>query len=216
MIDREKVILSVTRKFIDNPSEREINSIIASQNGKCAFCEIDIQKHAKIHAEEEGEFVALCSICNGSQHIESLNGETDGVIIMLSDLTQVELISLSRTIEFLKRLDPEEYSEDIDSAIVIKILIEEGANSAERYFGEGSSDIELIAQALINQDDESYANREEGLYTMKWLPNYDSFKEEIDYWFGLLMKDESSPYHPLKWEGMMQEMKKKKKNQKKA
>lgn len=203
--------LSVTRKFIDLPSEKKQKDIIESQNGECYFCGIDINKHAKFHSENEKDCKALCTICYHSQHIEILNGETDGNIVMMGDLSQLELIVLSRTIELIKRLDPEEFAEDIDSSIVIRMLLEEGSNNAETYFAEGSSDIELVAQVLSNQTDEEYEQREDGLYTMKWLPNYDSFKIELDYWFEQIMKDEDSMYHPSKWESMMQQMKKKKK-----
>jgi len=212
----ENIKLSVTRKFIDLPSESIQKKTIKEQDSKCAFCNIDIKKHAKIHSEKENDYKALCTICYHSQHIEILNGETDGTIIMLGDLSQLELIILSRTIEMIKRLDPEEFAEDIDSSIVIRMLLEEGSNNAETYFAEGSSDIELVAQALSNQTDSEYEKREDGLYTMKWLPNYDSFKTELDYWFETLMKDESSLYNPSKWESMMQKMKQKKKQKKKG
>lgn len=209
-MSEKNIKLSVTRKFIDLPSEKEQEKIIKSQGSKCAYCGIDIEKHGKIHAEDENEFIGLCSICFHSQHIEMLNGESDGQIVMMGDLSQLELIILSRTIELIKRLDPEEFAEDIDSSMVIRMLLEEGANNAETYYAEGSSDIELVAQALSNQTEEEYSKREEGLYTMKWLPNYDSFSIELDYWFEKLMSNETSQYHPSKWESMMQKMKNKK------
>lgn len=209
-MSEKNIKLSVTRKFIDLPSEKEQEKIIKSQDCKCAYCGIDIEKHGKIHAEDENEFMGLCSICFYSQHIEMLNGESDGQIVMMGDLNQLELIILSRTIELIKRLDPEEFAEDIDSSMVIRMLLEEGANNAETYYAEGSSDIELVAQALSNQTEEDYSKREDGLYTMKWLPNYDSFSIELDYWFEKLMSNESSQYHPSKWESMMQKMKSKK------
>lgn len=207
----EEIKLSVTRQFIKMPEEKSLKLILESQNSKCNFCKIDISQHEKYHAVSSSEFIALCSICYASQHLEILNSENDGVIIMSSELSQLDLIVLSRTIEMIKRLNPEEFSEDIDSSIVIRMFLEEGANNAELYFAEGSSDIELISQVLSNQTEKEYEQRSEGLYTMKWLPNYDSFSTELDYWYNLMMKEKDSQYHPSKWESMLQKMKKNKK-----
>ena len=209
-INPEDIKLSVTRDFFDLPSNKEKKEIILKQNGKCAFCGIDINKFGRFHNHKELGILGLCSICYHSQHIELLNSEKDGHIAMIDSLNQLELITLTRTIELIKRLEPEEYSEDIDCSSIIRMLIEEGINNSEIYFAEGSSDVELIAQTLSNLSDSDYERRDVGLYTMKWLPNYTSFEKELDYWFELMMKDESSNYHPLKWESMMQQMRKKK------
>ncbi len=207
MAREEEVKLSVTRVFPELPLKKERNRILREQKCKCAFCDIDIRKHSRMHPISETEHIGLCSICYHSQHIEMLNGENDGSIVMMTEFSQLELIVLSRTIELFKRLNIEEFSEDIDSSLVIRMFLQEGSNDAENYFAEGSSDIELVAQVLSNQTDENYEHREKGLYNLKWLPNFDSFSIEMDYWYDLMMKDKESDFHPSKWESLLQKMK---------
>lgn len=205
----EDIKLSVSRIFIKAPDDEKKAKILESQNHVCKFCGIDIKKHGRFHSEDGVNFVGLCSVCFYSQHLEAMPPQKSGQIVMLSNITQLELIHLSRFIEYIKKLDLDEYSEDIDSVSVIRYLLAEGENHAESYYTDGASDVELIAQMLSNQTDEVYEKRYEGLYNMRWLPNYEYFKEEIDYWFEVEMNSESSPYHPSKWESMAQQIKEK-------
>lgn len=200
----DNIYISVTRTFFKELTEKESLKIVSDQKGKCKFCNTDINKFWKVHALSDTDHIALCTICYKSQHLEELDSEKDGSIIMIKDLNQIELIDLSRTIELVKRLDVEKFSEDIDLSIVIRSLLEEGANNSDLYYAAESSDISLISQILTNLTDEDYEKRSDGLYTMKWLPNYDSFKDEIDYLYDKIMKDEKSKYHPSKWESMFQ------------
>lgn len=207
----DDIKLSVTRNFIKSPEDKsEQEKILASQNHVCKFCEIDIKEHACFHYEEnDNKFIGLCKVCYSSQHLESIPSNKAGKIIMISNVSQLDIIHLSRTIEYIKKLDMDEFSDDIDSATMIRYLLEESENYAERYYGDGSSDVELVAQMLSNQNDEMYERRYEGLYNMRWLPDYNYFKEELDYWFKIEMESEDSIYHPSKWESMAKQIKSK-------
>jgi hypothetical protein len=196
-----KLRLSVTRDFSSQCEEKEKNEILEKQKHRCKACSISIKKYAKFEKTKEG-YVGLCSVCHASQHLETLPQKSAGKIIMLPEISQVDLIALSRMIMLIKRLPSEEHSEDMDSAGLIHMLLNEAGQHAESFYASGASDVELVAQMLSNQTDEAYEQREKGLYNMKWLPDYDYFKKEMDYWFKVLMENEKSTYHPTKWENL--------------
>lgn len=201
-----KLVLSVTRFFSDEAKDSDKRRVLKEQNAQCAACGIDIKEHAKYEQVEnkdgEVDLYALCSVCHASQHIEEIPQESSGVIIMLNDISQVEVIALSRMIALMKKLDASVYDADMESAAMIFDLMYSNKEQSEIYFAPGASDVELVAQMLSNQDDDSYARREEGLFNLRWLPDYSYFEKEIDYWFEKLMLEESSQFHPDGWESL--------------
>lgn len=205
-----KLILSVTRDFSSKEEENKKEEILSQQKHTCKSCMINIKKHGKIEKTSDG-LVGLCSICYASQHLETLPHSSSGKIIMLSGISQVDLIATSRMVMLIKRLSSEEYGEDMDSAGLIHMLLSEAGQHAESFYAIGASDVELIAQMLSNQDDNSYEKREDGLHNMRWLPDYDYFEKEMDYWYETLMEKEKSKYHPSKWESMFKKLEEKKK-----
>ena len=196
-----KLKLSVTRDFGSQCEEKQKKEILERQKHRCKACAISIKKYPKFENTKNG-YIGLCSVCHTSQHLEMLPQKSAGKIIMLPEMSQIDLIALSRMIMLIKRLSSEEHSEDIDSAGLIHMLLNEAGQHAESFYASGASDVELVAQMLSNQTNEAYENREKGLYNMKWLPDYDYFKKEMDYWFKVLIENEKSTYHPTKWENL--------------
>lgn len=198
--------VSVTRLFIEEASESEKKEALKNQNSLCKTCGIDIKKYAKYEqvSNKDGkiEVFALCSVCHSSQHIEELPPESSGKMVMLSEISQVEVIALSRMIALIKKLDADAYDGDIESAAMVYMLMEANKEQSEIYFATGASDVELVAQMLSNQDDDFYERREEGLFNLRWLPDYTYFEKEINYWFETLMKDTKGQYHPDGWESL--------------
>lgn len=204
--------LSVTRLFVEEAKESEKKAALSAQKGLCKTCSIDIKKHARYEQIENSDgnidVVALCAVCHSSQHLEELPPESSGKMIMLADVTQVELIALSRMIALMKKLNADDYDADIESASMIYMLMEANKEQSDVYFASGASDVELVAQMLSNQDDESYAKREEGLFTLRWLPDYSYFEKEINYWFETMMAEESNQFHPDGWESLKNKLEK--------
>lgn len=198
--------LSVTRLFIPEAKEADKKAALKEQQGLCKTCGIDIKKHAQYEQVENKdgniEVFAMCAVCHSSQHLEELPPESSGKMIMLSDISQVELIALSRMIALMKKLDADEYDSDIESASMIYMLMEANKEQADVYFATGASDVELVAQMLSNQDQDSYNDREKGLFSLRWLPDYSYFQKEIDYWFETMMLEESGQFHPNGWESL--------------
>jgi hypothetical protein len=206
--------LSVTRFFMPALDESKEISIIKEQKGKCKSCQIDIRKHYRINQDKEGgEHYALCPVCYFSQHLELLPNDSAGRIVMMPNFTQNEIIVLSRTIAMFSKLDAESYSDEIDDAMLLKMLMEENYNQAEMFYAPGASEVELVAQVLSNQDDESYKKRDEGLYGLRWIPDYSYFDKEVEYWYKQMFDKEKAPYHPSKWEDFSKKIKAKVKKQ---
>lgn len=195
--------LSVTRFSLQSPSDSERKQILADQKGRCKTCQIDIRKHNRINKDsEDGESYAQCPVCFYSQHLEMLPDSFAGRIIMMPDVSQLELIVLSRTIAMYKKLNGEDYSDEVDNSELIKMLIEESYTQAETYYAPGASEVDLVAQVLSNQSEEDYAKRSEGLYGLRWIPDYSFFDDEVEYWYKTMFESKKSPYHPSKWEDM--------------
>lgn len=202
------LILSVSRFFSDEISDEKRKLILSSQKGRCKVCQIDIRKSSRINQDDEKtEPYAVCPVCYYSQHLEMLPESMQGRIVMLPDISQVDLIVLSRTIAMFKMLDSEHFGDEIESADLIAMLLNEYYNQSETYYAPGSSEVDLVAQVLSNQSDEDYSQREKGLYGLRWIPDYNLFENEMDYWYKTMFSTKKSPYHPSKWEDMSNKIK---------
>lgn len=207
--------LSVTRFFLKPLEESERKLILSEQKGRCKACQIDIRKHNRMHKDtEDGKPYALCPVCYYSQHLEILPDNACGRMVLMPDIPQLELIVLTRTIAMMAKLNAEDYADEIDNSDLIKMLIEENHSQANQYYATGAAEVDLVAQVLSNQSDEDYAKRKEGLYGLRWIPDYSFFEEEIEYWYKTMLSSKKATYHPSKWEDLSKKIRAKVKNSK--
>lgn len=197
------LFLGVSRGLgIEAFDKKKINK--NSKKSKCDFCGIGIGDDAHDH-EKDGELYSSCSLCYYSEHLDKIVSMKKGSIILMPEMTQVELNSLVRLIWYYQSIEEEEFLDKIDTIENLYSQIKERENFVESYYSEGASDIDVVINALFNFKDDKYKQRERGMYGLLWLPEKDFFKEDILRWNVEL----SQKYPPSAFKDMIQSMKNK-------
>lgn len=178
----KKLLLSVTKNHdsIDIPEKMALK-VLSSTKKCCAACGINIEKNYKIFQQSEKSFIPLCPLCFYSQHLDKLDPKAAGLIIILPELTQIELISLARACAYIKS-QHEKYPEEAGAVDIIQIMLNDRAEMATTFFAQEISDPTLLSQVLYSLTDEQYEKREQCLYSLRWLPDMSFFEEDIKIW----------------------------------
>lgn len=185
-----KMILSVKTKILKD--EKIKSQLIKSQKGKCGFCKVTIDENAYILNERSNNLL-VCKICMNARCLERLPNNGEGIIIMMPEISQVEIISLVRAIHYLK--DMSEGAEDeMDSLNLIEEEFIERAEIANHFYSSGISDPVILIQLLLSLDEDDYKKRELALFGLRWVPNMNSYAENE-----LILKEEYQKYNPKNW-----------------
>lgn len=205
-----KLILSVTKGDSKNLSElTEANKIkiLKKHDNKCAACSIDISDYQNFH-EEDNKIVPLCSLCYYPLHIDKIVSKVPGQVILLPEMTQIELNATLRAMEYIKIKREEfkaqkkdDYSEVADAIEIIEVLLKERSVMADTYYEQGISNINLLSQVLFSLSDEEYNKREIGLYGLRFMHNMENFGKEMKSW-----EIELSKYKPEVWKSMIKKV----------
>jgi hypothetical protein len=194
----KKIVLSITRDEFKILPEKAKLKLLNKNNNKCTSCSIDIDNNIA-HYHTEGKLsYPLCSLCYYPLHLERLTGKDPGKIIMFEELTQVELNSLLRAIYFIKNYQSEN-EEAVDAVEIIETVLKERTEMADVYYASGVSNIDLIVQKLYGCSEEDYNKRENGLYALRWMPNVDNFKKDMDFWAAKSF----AKYTPNNWQKLI-------------
>lgn len=195
-------------KFSVNRNKMEILSSDTKRlekEKKCYFCGVNIEKHSHIH-QQENNIVKSCSLCFYTEHLDSFNALDKGTIILMPELSQVELFSLVRMIWFLNKLeedpDNEKYEEIFDSANNMYNFIKNRSEFATTYYANNIDNLDMLTNFLYSIDDEKYNKRELGLKHLRWLPSKQSFDIEIDYW----IEEEYKRYNPKNFKELIKKV----------
>lgn len=194
----KKIILSITRDNFKELPDKAKHKLLTKYKEKCASCSIDINENiAHYHTEEKVTF-PLCSLCYYPLHLERLTGKDPGKIIMFEELSQVELNSLVRAIYFIKT-HQNANEEAADAVEIIETVLKERSEMADVYYASGVSNVDLIVQKLYGCSDDDYAKRENGLYALRWMPNMDNFKRDMEFW----SNNSFTKYTPENWQKLI-------------
>jgi len=205
-----KIILSVSKNesknFLDL-NEAGKTKLVKKHNSKCAECAIDISDYHYFH-EEGSKIIPLCPLCYYPLHIDKLVSKVPGQVILLPEMTQIELNATLRAMEFIKIKRSEfaaamkdDYAEVADAIDIIEVLLKERADLADTYYSEGISNINLLSQVLFALSDEDYDKRETGLYGLKLMHNMSNYSKEMKSW-----DIELSKYKPEVWKKMIKKV----------
>lgn len=206
----KKIILSVTKNESSNItdlSEANKLKLIKKNNGKCHACGIDVSVYNHFH-EEDNKIYALCPLCYYPLHLDKIISKNPGQIILLPEMSQIELNATLRAIEYIKIKRAEfidqkkdDYAEVADAIEIIEVLLKERSDMADTYYSQGISNINLLGQVLFSFTDEDYAKRETGLYGLKLMHNMENFGREMKAW-----ETELSKYKPEVWKKMIEKV----------
>jgi hypothetical protein len=206
----KKIILSVTKNESDSLAElSEANKakLVKKNNGKCQACGIDVTLYNHFH-EEDNKIHVLCPLCYYPLHLDKIVTKNPGQIILLPEMSQIELNATLRAMEYIKLKRAEyieqkkdEYAEVADAIEIIEVLLKERMDMADTYYSQGISNINLLGQVLFSFSDEDYAKRETGLYGLKLMHNMDNFGREMKAW-----EESLSKYKPEVWKKMIEKV----------
>lgn len=201
------LFLGVSKFIHEEIPKNYIDKILNKQNFSCSSCGCSIKKSHFIHRKSEGKnissFEAVCDVCYYTQHLEYLTFEDSGKIIMLPEITQLELLCLVRSIEFIKSIK-NNFEEEADSVEIIEVLLKERAELAETYYAPGVSNVDLFTQVLFSLSDKEYELREKGFYNLRWLPNMNNFSNHQKEW-----NNTYKNYNPKEWKSLIKKISKK-------
>ncbi len=204
----KKIILSVTKnQNTTELTEANKSKIVKKHNNKCHACGIDISIHNHFH-EEDNKIYALCPLCYYPLHLDKIITKNPGQIILLPELSQIELNATLRAIEYIKIKRSEfidqkkdDYAEVSDAIEIIEVLLKERADMADTYYSQGISNINLLGQVLFSFSDEDYDRRETGLYGLRLMHNMENYSKEMKVW-----DSELSKYKPEVWKKMIEKV----------
>lgn len=206
---KSKLLLSINR----NNNTKSVLTTPVKKEKKCSFCGISIEKYSHSHFKDE-EYYSSCSLCYYVEHLDELRTLKNGSIIMMPEITQVELFSILRMIWFIEQLEndakDDRYEEIFDSTRNIYGLIKERVEFSSHYYTGSIENVNVLINFLYSLDDEKYYKRDIGLKNLLWLPDKSYFEKEIKYWIDV----EYNKYHPKNFKKIINELIKFKKGKK--
>lgn len=188
-----KAILSVKTTIIKD--EKAKSNLAKKQKHKCHFCSVKLTKKSFLLEEGVNKAVA-CNVCMHVRCLERLPNNNEGRIIMMPEISQVEIISLVRAMHYLKLMS-NGVEDEMDSLNLIEEEFIERAEIANHYYSNGISDPVIMIQLLLSlhkEDEEEYKKRELALFGLRWVPNISYYKEEES-----ILKEDYQKYNPKNW-----------------
>jgi hypothetical protein len=185
-----KLSLSVNTTIIyDSKLEQKLKK---HQKGRCYFCSVTLSK--ELYVLKEGvEKCLSCKICMHTKCMEKIPSSSEGRIIMMPEVSQIEIISLARAIHYLKMMS-KDIEDEVDSLNLIEEEFTERGEIANHYYSAGIADPVILIQLLLSLDEEDYKKRDLVLFGLRWLPNISYYKEEE-----IILKEEYKKYNPKNW-----------------
>jgi hypothetical protein len=203
-----KLMINVDR-FKKEITEKEKNIVDKTNNNKCAFCGINTNKYSHYHYKND-TWHNSCSLCYYSENLDNLIALNKGKIAFIPEIDQEELFNLLRMIWFVKELynnskNNDHLEEIYDSVSILDEAIKDRTEVAETLFSNGASDVNILVNYLHSQKKEIIDKNHLPLKYLRWIPNENIFKDEIEYW----NKKDLKKYHPKNFKAIIKQMEKK-------
>lgn len=182
-------------------TEKEKKDLDKENN--CSFCGIDISHSSYYHYKEKWH--KSCSLCYYTEHLDKLIAMKKGDLIFMPEISQVELFGIMRVIWYISDIyynnKQDEHLEEVyDSVMFLNENITDRKDHAETLFSNGVSSVNLIVDYLHEKTD--HTDFDKALQYLRWLPNKDLFKEDIDHWN---IKD-LKKYNPKNFKSLIKHM----------
>lgn len=173
-----KLLLSVDR-------DKELGSKKIIKKDTCSFCNIKMGEYSK-NIIKNNEAHEACSLCFYTENLDKITTIEKGTIILLPEISQVELFSILRMSWFIESIEDKlintKYEDIIDSNKNILMQLKERQDYAKTYYAQGIENLDILINFLHTISDEKYKLREKGLLYLRWLPPKENFKDEIKFW----------------------------------
>lgn len=195
---KENISIDVSR-FKPYITEKEKNDVDSKKNDQCPFCGVNIEEHSHYHYKNE-KWYKSCSFCYYAENIDKLVAMNKGDFIFLNDISQVDLFNILRQIYLLEYIHKnqknkiDEHIEEIyDSFLLIKDSLNDRIEYASNLICPSANDINIVTDYLSVCSEEEYKNSKITLKYLRWLPNKEIFKNEIEFWIEKNFKNNCHP-----------------------
>lgn len=203
----KNLILGVNKKQLKISKEEKFN--LDKKEKKCNFCGINTEKYGH-YLNKNGEWNNACSLCYYSENLDELIAMDKGSIVFINEISQVEIFGLMRMIWYIKELyknskNNDHLEEVYDSLLILEESLIDRAGHAENLFSTGASNVNILVDFLHSTNIEDSKTKIPLKY-LRWIPNENVFREEIEYW----NKIDYKKYHPNNFKSIIKQMEKRK------
>jgi hypothetical protein len=164
------IVLGVSRGvFIEDDKEK-------CKVSNCQYCGFSLENiyHVKVLGEKN---TFCCDLCHYGENLDLISGIERGSIILLPEISQVELFGLIRMIWYIKTMPENDEHEDVvDSAKNLEILLMDRREFATSYYAQGVDNVDIVINFLYTLDDDRYDRRGDGLKYLRWLPTVETME----------------------------------------
>jgi intracellular multiplication protein IcmJ len=167
------------------------DKILLRDDYTCYYCNFKSQEHQEIHHFNhnhedfnEKNLTTVCPLCHQVFHLSTCSQSTGGSIIVLKDISQVDLNNLCRMLFVARSSGVKEWvnvSKQIYDTLRSTITI------IDQQISPNGSEPMIFAQTLHNLS-ETVLN-EEHMKSFKLLPKYNRFEKQIEYWRDNVFKE---------------------------
>lgn len=164
-------------------------TILERDKHTCQYCGWRSSKHQEIHHLDgnhnnfnENNLATVCPLCHQVHHLSNVGITRGGGIGLLQELTQEEVNIVFIHI-FIALHHPNKKYREI--AKTIRAAFEDRVTLLRnnQSIGDGASDPDILAEALLRSPKEFYQNREKTLDFLKIIPMEEKFIDrQIKYW----------------------------------
>lgn len=201
---KDNILIDVSR-FKPVITDKEKKDIDNKKIDQCPFCGVNIEKHYHYHFKNE-KWYKSCSFCYYSENIDKLIAMNKGDFIFLNDMSQVDLFNTLRQIYFVEYLHKsqnsrenkntkvDEHLEEIyDSFLLLKDSLSDRKEYAANLICPSANDINIVTDYLSVCTKQEYEDSKLTLKYLRWLPNQEIFREEIQWWIEKNFNDNCHP-----------------------
>lgn len=176
----------------NDPRMMEVrDKILLRDDYTCHYCGFKSLEHQEIHHFNhnhddfnEKNLTTVCPLCHQVFHLSTCSQSTGGSIIVLKDISQVDLNNLCRMLFVARASGIKEWvnvSKQIYDTLRSTITI------IDQQISPNGSEPMIFAQTLHNLS-ETVLN-EEHMKSFKLLPKYNRFEKQVEYWKDNVFKD---------------------------
>lgn len=181
----KELTLSVSR---DKKNTEKIKNSNHSEN--CYFCGIGIKHNPYVHIKD-GKTYSSCSLCFHSENLDLITSLKKGDILFLTDISQIDLLCFIRLLWYIEYCHEnasnkelkEQYDNLLADAFSIKTMLSQRVEYTDEYIAIGAHNVNYFSNFLSNIPIEDYEKRKLVTKYLRWIPDKDFFKNDLNHWF---------------------------------
>jgi hypothetical protein len=195
--------ISFYNPIITESDKAALEARFGGDVGVCECCGIKLKASMRHELEVKGVWYNACGMCYYPANLDEIPSFDKGKIVYFPAGSQARLNSILRacwSMHYLAKLDPDnkELMQMCESVSQIEDGILGLVQINNSYFHFSAPDV--LSSTLFLLKPEEYEQRHKLLMSFRWLPEQDTFREEMAFW----AQESFSSLHPEKITGNIQ------------